>query len=243
MLFFPFPFFLFASWIALFRLSHGKFRLFFGVLLLGITLLSTDLVASRLIGILENRYPWKSASETQPADAIIVLSGMVNPLTGKRSPEFTSGVDRILAGMELLRAQKAKYLLISGGSGLVFQTGESEAAILKRWLTAQGLPEGSILTEETSRNTGENAVQSSKIALARGWKKTILVTSAFHMHRSVLAFEKTGLEVLPFPVDFYLMDRFPGPEAVMPSESALSLSTTAIKEYIGIAAYWLRGYI
>ncbi len=242
-LFFPFPLFVFLSIIAAWKLKKSAYRYVFIAATALIYLLSSNFISGALMRHLESAYPEKIPAEVENADAIVVLSGMINPLTGKRNPEFMSGVDRILAGVKLFRARKAPLIVISGGSGLILQRGESEALILKRWLIEQGIPEKNIIAEESSRNTAENAQSTAKIAQDRGWGRIILVTSAFHMPRSMGCFTKVGLNAVPYPVDYYVLDEFPGPEALFPTETGLSLSTTAIKEYIGIAAYRMRGYL
>jgi len=241
---FPYPLFLLVCCFAAFRLPRGRFRRIFTLTLVGILLLSSSYVSGRLIGFLEDRYPHQRIEQQEPADAVVVLAGMVNSLTGYTDrPEFLASVDRILAGEDLLRAGRARRLMISGGSGLIMQTGESEAIILERWLRAKGFPAHLLVIEASSRNTGENAVESAKIIKEKGWKRVILVTSAFHMPRSMLCFRKAGVEASAFPVDYYRHKLFAGPEALFPSITGLRLSTIAIKEYIGIVAYWMKGFI
>lgn len=241
---FPYPLFLLLCLVAAWRLPPGRFRRLFAAGLTALILLSSSFVSGELIGLLEDYHPQPKVAGLPPADAVIVLAGMVNALTGQgERPEFLGSADRILAGEELLLAGRAPVLMISGGSGLMLQTGESEARILERWLHARGHEPNQILIEANSRNTGENAVESAKIVRERGWRRVILVTSAFHMPRSMLCFRKAGVEAVAFPVDYYRHRVFAGPEALAPSIGGLRLSTIAIKEYIGIVAYKAKGFI
>ena len=241
---FPFPVFMIIALIALFRMQAGWIRRIYGLALLGILLLSSSFVSGALMAPLEDHYPYRTVAETREADVIVVLAGMITPLTGHEDrPEFLSAADRILAGEELLRAGRAPRLLISGGSGLMLQTGESEAVILERWLESRGWDADRILIEGGSRNTAENAIETAKILEERGWERVILVTSAFHMPRSMGCFRKAGIDARPFPVDYYRHKIFAGPESLVPSISGLRLSTIAFKEYVGLAAYRLRGYL
>ncbi len=238
---FPYPLFLLVCLVALFRLPRGRFHRVFAFAFGSLVLLSTSLVSGALVGFLEDRHAHVSIDKLERADVVVVLSGMVNPLTGYTDrPEFLESADRILAGEEILRSGHAGALLISGGSGLMLQTGESEAIILRRWLLARGWPAERVLAEETSRNTAENAEFTARILARRGWKRVILVTSAFHMPRSVFCFREAGIEPVPFPVDYYRHRVFAGPEALVPSIHSLRLATTALKEYLGFVAYWLR---
>ena len=244
MFFYPLPFFIIISWLAVFRLKKSRFRALYTLLLAGLTLISTGAVANFFLLSLEERYPTRSIGKLPRADAVIVLSGMVHPLTGRKErPEFTSAADRILLGEEMLKERRAPVLLISGGSGFLLQKGEPEALTLRRWLLKRGADPSRVLAESKSRNTAENARESVKIARARGWKRAFLVTSAFHMHRSLLCFKKAGLEVIPVPVDYRGFAELPGPEAFVPSSAGLMMSVMTLKEYLGLLAYRLKGYL
>lgn len=248
--FFPYPLFLILCAFAALRLPPSRFRMLFRVGLFALYLVSINPVSGFLIGSLEEQYPARAVESlappaTEAADAIVVLAGMIDPLSappGADRPELLGSADRIFAGEDLLRAKAAPELVLSGGSGLLLQSGGSEALILQRWLARRGVP---LTVEAHSRNTAENAIETAKLARAKGWRKIVLVTSGFHMPRSVACFRKAApeLELVVFPVDFYRSRIFPGPEAFFPAPSALSVSSMAVKEYIGLLAYRLRGYI
>ncbi len=241
MFLFPYPLFLLLAAFVAWRMRPSRLRFVFRSAVLGIWALSMHVVATGLMRPLENHYPARVASELSRSDAIVVLSGMVNPKSRRGGRlEFVSSVDRILLGEELLRKNGATFALLSGGSGFLVQKGESEARDLSAWLVARGISPRRIVVEADSRNTWENAFESAKIIRARGWKRIVLVTSAFHMPRSVYCFRRAGIEVIPAPVDYYTFTEFPGPEALVPSSDGLAVSTIAVKEYVGLVAYFLR---
>ncbi|MBX7058981.1 MAG: YdcF family protein [Leptospirales bacterium] len=243
-LLFPYALFLLLSIVAAIKLPRSRFRLVFRLALVAIFLLSTNRISGALIAPLESAYPQMRSADAPQADAIVVLGGMSDPLSARlEGPEFLDSVDRILAAELLWRAGKAPLLVISGGLGLMLQRGEPEARALQRWLLARGIPQSAIVIGDRSRNTAENAIETAALARSRGWTRVLLVTSAFHLPRATLCFRKQGLAVIPFPTDYYRSVVDPGPEGIMPAPGAMSLSTVAIKEYLGIVAYWLRGYI
>jgi len=71
-----------------------------------------------------------------------------------------------------------------------------------------------------------------------GKPRIILVTSAFHMRRARMLFERQGFEVEPFPVDFQTSDR-PTINVLsfIPSAHALAKSETAMREGVGMLYY------
>ncbi len=69
----------------------------------------------------------------------------------------------------------------------------------------------------------------------------LLVTSAYHMPRSVGVFRKAGLDVAAWPVDF----RSRGPQDLWrffdkPSEG-LRRVDIIVREWLGLFTYWLGG--
>ena len=168
---------------------------------------------------------------------------MVNlALSEKGNVEFGEGVDRILAGIAVVRRGIADRLLITGGSGSLLDQRKSEAVLLKEFAIASGLSSDRIIIDPTSRNTHENAVNTAALVREHGYEKILLITSAFHMWRSEAAFNKQGLFPEVYPVDF----RTSGTISVfdfLPSSGALNEITSMIHELVGVAIYRMQGYI
>lgn len=95
-----------------------------------------------------------------------------------------------------------------------------------------------VLIEDKSRDTVENAIFSKAVLVEKGFNKPILVTSAFHMRRSIMAFRKVGLEVIPVPSSFRTA---PGAALVwadwLPSANSLDMTATVLHEYLGLIYY------
>jgi len=114
-----------------------------------------------------------------------------------------------------------------------------------------GLPADRILLNPGSRTTAEEARDIGKLGRQRGWKQVLLVTSAFHMPRSLATFrQRSGLTVVPVACDYQLPGRahYGQPTAgntlrsLLPEAEALYLSSLALKEHLGLAIYRLRGW-
>lgn len=203
-----------------------------------LTFFSIPYTSQILIRSLEDEFPAVDFQKIEKADAIVVLGGMINPLSIHREkPELLSTADRLTDSIIMFRQKKAPYILFSGGSGILFQGDVSEAKTAKKFLTDMGIPEDQILLEDKSRNTKENAVFSAGILREKKIKKIILVTSAFHMKRSLLVFEKEGFEIQIFPTDYKSLYWSWNWDTAVPSIGALDTSTISIKEWIGLISY------
>lgn len=212
-------------------------------LFLAVTFYLTSLVpvGGLLLHSLEHKYDTVLAeSRGKKASAIIVLGGGLqpgHPGNGWQNLPSADSLQRALAGRDL-QEMTGLPLLVSAGS--VYGKSEPESEVMARFLADQGLSRGKLLVENKSRNTWENA-QFSKALLGSNLGPIYLVTSAFHMPRSVSFFEKAGFSVIPYPVA-YRTGRKIGlsPFWFFPSMDGLALSATALHEYLGLAAYHFR---
>jgi len=116
-----------------------------------------------------------------------------------------------------------------------------------------GVPRDDILVQNDSLNTQQDAEYSCAIIKEKGYMKVILVTSAFHMPRSVALFEAQGCPVIPAPVDYSVTEDswnalfHPSTEEffidLLPSYTHLSAVTKSMKEYLGMIFYHLTGVL
>ncbi len=192
---------------------------------------------------------------TKKAEVIVVLGGGTETKAWPRQMVEISGAgDRILYGAELLNAGYGDYLL-TGGSYIDWQHGtdSSPASEMAEIAVKLGVPKDKILVQDRSINTQEEAVEDAKILRELGVDEIILVTSATHMMRSVGLFEAQGLKVIPAPTDYGYTDddwetlmTFSWARLhtyIIPQASNMSSLETALKEYIGIVVYRLRGWM
>jgi uncharacterized SAM-binding protein YcdF (DUF218 family) len=176
-------------------------------------------------------------------DAVIVLGGGLDPDATERSgrPEYNAAAERILRGYELLREDKARYVLLSGGTLDTRPEAVVEAQVLRRQLQDWGIDPGRIVIEGHSRNTRENALDSKVIIQERGWNTLLLITSAAHLPRALGCFAAVGLrpDTLAADVRAPLGNRSP---SWLPRANHLNASTDALRELAGRAVYRLRGW-
>lgn len=202
-----------------------------------------------------------------PAEAVVVLSGMLQERKDTELGEWSDAVDRFEGGVGLFKVGKAPLLIFTGGHVPWRPEDRPEGEILKERAVNLGMAEEKIVVTGKVGNTAQEA-QAVKVLLESlerqdveggrrediggrmsedrrqravgGKPRIILVTSAFHMRRAKMLFERRGLEVEPFPVDFQNTDR---PKITMlsfvPSAEALAKSEMAMREGIGILYYSL----
>jgi uncharacterized SAM-binding protein YcdF (DUF218 family) len=176
----------------------------------------------------------------------ILLTGVS---IGKRQPDdrvyFDKGADRVYHSVQLYKLGYIEKILVSGGNGKLVAVEEPEADVLKEALLIMGVKEEDILLESNSRNTHESAV-NVKAMLKDEIKPEdcLLITSAFHMRRSLACFEKVGLKMDTFSTDLYTHDRYFNPDVLLiPKIGSIVLWTKLSKEWTGFIAYKLAGYV
>ena len=193
---------------------------------------------SRLLLIgLENKYPFVDVPPQKIKYVVVLDGGIANsqstlPPTSRLS---SSSNARILEGIRLYNQINDGYLMLSGGGSSLFLHKESPCLLLKDMAILLGVEEQRIILECQSRDTYEEAKELKKIL---GGKPFLLVTSAFHMPRSMYIFKKLGLKAVAAPSDFkaqgkkrYVFFDF------LPKISCLMNSSQAINEYFGLVFY------
>lgn len=215
---------------------------------------SSRYVSYALVRSLESRYSPLSA--LSPVDAIVVLGGGIRGSDPPRPmTEINEAGDRILYGAKLYHDGLAPIVLVTGGN-IEWLTPEgiaAEANDMSALMELLGVPPESLWLEAQSRNTYENAFYSQRMLTEAGMDDILLVTSAMHMPRSVPLFEAQGLNVTPAPTDYLVSDAEwahlwrGGPTVtlvnLLPNVEYLTYTTRAMKEYIGLFVYGLRGWL
>ena len=131
--------------------------------------------------------------------------------------------------------------MFSGGSGQLVDGGSTEAGLAVRLFENLGVPAGRLVTEDRSRDTDENAKLSKAIADPKPGERWLLVTSAFHMPRSIGLFRKVGFAVQPYPVDWRVGGRADLLSFTSFAGDGLARTDTGLREWLGLIAYRLTG--
>ena len=233
-----------------------RIKLSRALLIIAVVLLflgSNRWVATSLTRSIEQEY--LPPAEIPQGDVIVVLGGGTEADSYPRTMvEINGAGDRVLAGAKLYRDQAAPYVLLSGGDITWLSTRPSTPATEMRDLMEFfGVPEKALILQSRSQNTHEDAVYSAELIRQYGFKRVILVTSALHMPRSVALFKAQGIDVIPYPVDYAVPD-YTWQDLwhedlasqiinILPNAGSLSMTTTSLKELLGMLVYHLQGWL
>ena len=178
----------------------------------------------------------------------IVLTGVTN--LNKTAPDrtfFNKGADRATHAMQLYKLGKIKKILITGGQGLNPANPHAEAELLADFMVVAGVAKEDLLIENQAVNTRQNALFAKRTLEDRSFgldAELLLITSAFHMKRSKACFDQVGLTTVSYPVDYYASDpQLTVKNLFQPNPHALLNWHILFKEWIGLVAYKLAGYI
>ena len=202
-------------------------------------ILSLPVVSGQLIKFLEQNYTPTNPNEIVRADTVVVLSGMIRTIKQNNGIyyEFSDAVDRVFAGIELLKLNKAQKIILTRGK-LPWSLGMPEGEFLARFVKSQGVNKNQIILTEAVQNTNDEAIAVSKILPENS--KIILVTSAFHMPRAETVFENQNLKVIPYAVDFRSVEKKIDVLDFLPQANAFKDSSFYFREIIGRTYYSLR---
>jgi len=209
-----------------------------GALLLLMMLVALFPIGEWMLYPLESRYLHNQKLEN--VDGIIVLAGSEDPVQTKIWDQVSVGpvaaTERNLEFMVLAREHPYAKLVFTGGVGSMQQQDFKAADVAKRMFKEQEIDVSKIIFERKSRNTWENALLSKELVKPQVDENWVLITTGWHMPRSMGVFCKVGWSVTPYPVDFSTQ-----PDNLFRVSwgfaDNLSVLATAVKEWIGIVAY------
>lgn len=209
---------------------------------------STPLLSGLMVRAVEGWAERGQATDASEADAIVVLSGGRVVAPGKAAISEWGDADRFFSGVELFRARKAPLLVFTGGCVPWEPKVVPEGELLAGYAKAMGVPADGIVTTGPVTSTAEEAGAVAALLRERrsapadrgAAPRVLLVTSAFHMARARRLFERAGLTVTPFPVDFQLSaGGGVNVTDLLPTAAALKQTEMAWREMYGRLFYFV----
>ena len=172
-------------------------------------------------------------TDLHKVDVIVVLGGGSIP-HGQLS---WFSLMRTAKGVELYKGGYADKIIFTGDGNNTQSSGNNSVANnMAKVAIELGIPAQSVLIENKSKRTHEDALRTAEMMKEYGFQTALLVTSASHMKRALLCFEHAGVKVFPAsvePVEMYVKN---------PMER-LYVFKVVMREYAGLALYKLKGWI
>jgi uncharacterized SAM-binding protein YcdF (DUF218 family) len=209
--------------------------------LAGIVLIGWQPLPDALLRRLENQYPEiPPGTDLNHFAGVVVLGGALEPAfqtIAHSQPVLNDAAERMTAVLPLLRRNPELQVVFTGGEGRLMETGPTEARRAQLFFDSQGLAQNKVLYESASRNTYENAVLTAQFPGIDTTKPWLLLTSAWHMPRSMATFAKAGWNVTAYPVDFRTGTETPWTEYSM--KRGVERWQLALHELLGLLMYQL----
>lgn len=198
-------------------------------------------VATSLSYFIQKSYEQPSEETLKELNFVVVLGGGISRGFNEKAEPSSATYTRVVRGVEVFqKSSPATILVLSGGPDE--EGSESEASVMSRIAERYGISENQMLLEIKSHNTEEEVLELKQILPGNYSRNIGLVTSALHMPRALLIFQKQfpSDHVIPISADTIFRPQFLGIQSFIPSADALSMSTAVFHEWIGIAWYKMR---
>jgi uncharacterized SAM-binding protein YcdF (DUF218 family) len=223
------------------RYARAGWRLVIASLVL-LAVFGLSPAGNALIVPLEQRFPaWDHGRG--PPNGIVVLGGAITPDVShaRNDVALNEAAERLTAVADLARRYPEARIIFSGGAAALLFDARPEAEFALRLFESFGIAPGRVIAEDKSRNTVENALFSKALAQPKLGERWLLVTSAFHMPRSVGVFRRAGFPIEPHPVDWRTRGTSDALRPFPTLGEGLRRTDIAVREWVGLAVYWLTG--
>ena len=198
-----------------------------------------------LLNAYQNWWDYRPAklNITSAYSCAIILGGYASEFGKTGTGYFNGSADRFIQGTELYTTGKTSHILLTGGNASINPDGFRESTWIDGELKKLHVPDSAIFIENQSRNTIENASFSKKLLEAKHLTPPyLLITSAFHMRRALLIFQKSNIKVIPYPAAFAGDGNSVSLDSFVPSSGALSGWEIYTKELVGYVTASLHKY-
>lgn len=200
-------------------------------------------VGNALVLPLEDRFASRQLSSPPSAvTGIIILGGFEDGwvTAGRGGLGLNEAAERLTEALRLARKLPQAKIVFTGGVGALFDREHAGGAV-RDFLVDGGIAADRIVMETDSRDTYENATFTRELVKPSKGERWLLLTSAYHMPRAMGAFRQAGFDVIAYPVDFRTrgLEDLKRPFGAVPG--GLARADLAVKEWLGLVAYWLTG--
>lgn len=224
------------------------YKRFFGRVLVFLALilfwlLSTEPVRDALLNPLEQAYAPLQINQLPTDEKLVIV--VLGAGVYEKAPEF-GGVDS-LKGHAMMRtlyaadlALKTGFDIYTSGGAVLSEVTQPEGVVMQLWLQRFGVRESAIHAEAAANNTWESAANIKSKLTTKGISSVILVTTAWHMPRSVWFFEAQGLKVIAAPCAYQAKREPYDLRSYLPRWDTFADSCDGLHEYLAFLWYRLK---
>lgn len=201
-------------------------------------------VADHMVAALERPWPQMPVEGLPKSDAVLVLGGAFNTGNGQFLYPTTGGsVDRYWHAARIYRAGRVPRVILSGGRLPHRTSGLTEAGAGAIFLADMGVPREAMILEDRALSTRGHMEELGPLLAEHGINSLLVVTSASHMRRSLATLSDLDVVIVPAATGYTAFEE-PGfrLRRLLPSVGALSRSTRALHEHLGLFYYRIRGW-
>jgi uncharacterized SAM-binding protein YcdF (DUF218 family) len=241
----PYTWFFVALLILLKKVWYTPFKKYVLVLTVLVYVFSNSFLVDELVRAWEYEDDDIYLKDTR-YDLAVVLGGMGRVDERQQRFDFTCSGDRLFQTLPLYYNGRVGKICITGGSGSISHPNHREAFYVKKYLKSIQVPDSNIIIENNSKNTYENAVFTKHILDSMQFKGSVLlVTSSFHMRRSLAIFKKAGYQnVTPYVTNKFTGNRkFEFDYCFLPNAEAITTLNLIMHEIVGYITYQFKGYL
>ena len=246
-----------AGWLWLFLVGlalwlygkghHRRLAMGIGLFAVGWSALEWWQVPARLLALREAPFLGRSVDDFDSdvlrgeIDAVVMLGGVLMPSPEFSGANYLDSVDRFITAVTV--AQRTGKPLVLGG-GIAGRAGsDREPDYEKRWLEDWKMKEVTVMDLGEVQNTHDEIVAASALAKNHGWKRVVLVTSAWHLTRAVAVCDQEGLQIMAVACDFRgTSERNHGRRRLIPSSESGVFIKRWLTEWVGQIYYRWRGW-
>lgn len=237
--------FLLLLGVLVFRKKHTWRKRFFIAALVTLFCFSNDFLINLLMRWWEYKPVPVTEIQQKHYSVGIVLTGFTNTeMEESDHVYFAEAAGRLNQAIWLYQQGIIDRILITGGGTRLTGAYLNEGGRITQYLKDIGIPSKDILLDSLARNTHENATYTAQMLKQKQINGPyLLITSSFHMRRSVACFAKVGLHPDIFPTAFLQHRNKWTPDSwLIPSADAQYHLKTLWKEWLGFIAYKMMGY-
>ena len=179
--------------------------------------------------------PYRTAMDTTVVyDLAVVLGGSTEFSKEWGQINYNEAGDRMTEAIRLYRMGRIRKMLISGDQAINIFKGKTYAPYFLDYMEQMGVNRNDIILEQKAMTTRENISLIKEIISRNDHPRILLITSGWHLRRSMKGFKASGLNLVPYGVDVPSRDEVYSWNEFLPTWNAAVKWQALIHEIVGM---------